>query len=399
MAKLLKASALLAALSAFCAPWAGAQVAVSTVPAPSAAVPGYFGVPLPLDRGPWVLGEVLFFSSGRLVSDYAWRDKVRGSRGALYTRADIFNDVENLLSLGKFEKVNPSLYEIPESPVPPEFQSIAASTSQVRLVFNVTEKAAPISTTTVKRPIPPAAISGVIMTPTAWRGAGKYTTPGMGLDINAMYVIGRLYGKNSFENAPRKTNYIDRVGVWLLTADGKMQIQSESDIRPAVAVGGQGTFLFRDSPQPKVNDPNPTVSVNASQKSTKLLSDAYFVASKKFGPVRASLGFMQGTMGDAVANFSEFLTPDALGFFAGRRGQVLRSRSMPFASLLILPKPEYPLAVEYIRFNGAPLNPFMINLKIGYFVKLNFDIAILKFNGGYDVLGILQFRYNHFPRR
>lgn len=395
-------SGVLAFLSVFGAQ-AQAQIFASTVPAqvaaPSPAVPGYFGVPLSLDRGPWVLGEVLFFSSGRLVSDYAWRDKVRGTRGALYTPGDIFSDVDNLMSLGKFEKVEPSLYEIPESPVPPEFMTIAASSAQVRLVFNVAEKAVPVSTTTAKRPFPPAAISGVILTPTAYRGAGKYTTPGLGLDINALYVIGRLYGKNSFENSPRRTNYIDRVGVWLLTADGKMQVQSETTFRPAVAVGGQGAFLFRDSPQPKVNDPNPTVSVNASQKSTKLLSDAYFVASKKFGPVRTSLGFMQGSMGDAVANFSEFLTPDSLRFFAGHKGQTFRSRSIPFASVLILPKPEYPLAVEFMKFNGAPLNPYMINFKVGYFLKLNFDVALLKFDGGYDLLGVLQFRYNHFPRR
>jgi hypothetical protein len=41
----------------------------------------------------------------------------------------------------------------------------------------------------------------------------------------------------------------------------------------------------------------------------------------------------------------------------------------------------------------------MLNFKIGYFLKMNFDIAYLRFQGGYDVLGLLQFRFNQFPRR
>jgi len=72
---------------------------------------------------------------------------------------------------------------------------------------------------------------------------------------------------------------------------------------------------------------------------------------------------------------------------------------VPFASVLFVPKPAYPLGVEVMKFNGSPLNPWLINFKVGYFIKLNFDIAYLKYQGGYDVLGVLQFRYNHFPQR
>lgn len=374
-------------------------VSTPTASALPSAYQATLGAQLPLERGPWVLGEVLFFSSGRPVNEATWRDRVRGSRGALYTRADIMSDVDSLMALGKFDRVGPAVYEIAGLPVPQDFATIAVSTNEVRLVFNVVEKAAVgVSSATVRRPLPPASLSGVILTPTAYRGAGRYTNPGLGLDINAVYVIGRLYGKNSFANSPRKTNYLDRVGVWLLQADGKMQVQSEGDIRPAFAIGGQGTFMFRDSPQPNVNDPNPTVRVNASQKSTRLLSDAYFVFSKKIGPVRTSAGIMTGNEGDAVAQFSEFLTPDALRFFANHPNQTFVSRAQPFGSIMLLPKPQYPLAVEFIKFNGAPLNPILINFKIGYFLHLNFDVGFLKFQGGYDLLGLLQFRFNQFPR-
>jgi hypothetical protein len=379
------------------APSSTAPAAAPVTAAPAAAL----GTPLALDNGPWVLGEVLFFSGGKLASDYAWRDRVRGKRGTLYYRSDILSDVDNLMALGKFDKVTPALYEIPNTPVPPEFATIAVSTSQVRLVFDVVEKVT-TSTGPPKFVAPPAPVSGMMMTPTAWRGAGRYTTPGLGLDFNGMYIIGRLYGKNDFANSVHHTNYIDRVGVWMLGADGKMQLQSETAIRPAFAVGGQGTFLFRDSGNQVVNTNQaqaPNVTVNASQKTTRLLSDVYFVFSKKLGPVRTSGGVMQGNMGDAVAEFSEFLSPDSLTFLAGQPGGTVRSRTMPFFSLFGLPKPSQPLGVEFIKFNGAALNPWMLNFKIGYFLHATFDLAYLKFQKGYDLLGVLQFRFNQFPRR
>lgn len=365
------------------------------------------GAPLPFDRGPWVLGEVLFFSNGKILSQPGLRERIRGSRGALYSRTEILADSEALLGSGRFERIEPALYEIPQDPVPPDFVGVAVSTHHVRLVYNVTEKptvlAAPAGppprAEKKKKQLPPSPISGVVFTPTAYRGAGKSPQAGLGLDINGMYMIGRLYGTNGFENTPRKTNYIDRIGVWMLSADGKIQMQSESALRPAVAVGGIGTFLFRDSGQPKVGQLDPSVQVNASQKSTRLLSAGYAVVSKKFWKVRTSAGFMRGNQGDMVREFSEFFSPDALNFFAGKPGTLMKSNSIPFASVLMLPKPEYPLAVEFMQFNGAPLHPWMLNFKVGYFLRLNFDVAYLRFDGGSEWLGLIQFRYNHFPPR
>lgn len=388
---------------AFGAASASAQVWPSTSPAVALSTPGvvgYLGTPVSLEsNGPWVLGEVLFFSSGRLVSEYDWRQKVRGQRGMLYTKVDILGDVESLMSLGKFENVEPKLYVIPDAPVPAEYATIAVSSAQVRLVLNVREKVVSESVIKPRAKTPPAAVSGVVLTPTAYRGAGRYSTPGMGLDINAMYFIGRLYGKNSFPLAPRKTNYIDRLGVWLLATDGKMQIQSEGDFRPAMAVGGQATFLIRDSPQPSVQA-GPSLTVKVGEKSNKLMTDGYFVTSKKLGPARTSVGVMQGNIGDIVGSLSEFLTPEALQFYAGyAKGTKLLSHTVPFASIFMLPKPEYPLGFEIMKFNGSPLSPWLINFKLGHFLKMNFDLSFLKYRGGYDILGVLQFRYNQFPNR
>ena len=355
------------------------------------------GAPLSVNGGPWVPSEVLFFSAGRVIADYAWRDRVRARRGQLYTAADLQGDVQELMSLARFDGVSPAIYAVAGSPVPPEYTSISVSTNQVRVVFDVVEK----STGTAPKPklvTPPTAVGGVLLTPTAWRGAGRHTGPGLALDINAAYFIGRIYGKNTLPDSPRKTDYIDRLGLWTLMLDGKMQVQSETSVRPAVAVGGQAMLMFRDSPQPTVN--TPAVSVKVDSKNTKVLTDAYFVASKKFGPVRTSAGVMQGTIGDLAGQMSEYLTPEALKFYARDPGDTeVRSRTVPFASVFYLLKPDYPIGVEIMKFNGAARSPMLFNFKIGRFLKLNFDLAVIKFQGGYDLLGVFQFRYNHFPKK
>lgn len=363
-------------------------IAVATLPA--------LGTPLSVSGGPWVPAEVLFFSAGRVVADYAWRDSVRARRGRLYTAQDLQGDVQDLMTLGRFTTLTPSIYAIPGTGVPSEYSAISVSTNQVRVVFDVMEKI--VEAPKVKIVTPPTAVGGVLLTPTAWRGAGRFENPGMALDINAAYFIGRLYGKNSYPDTPRKTNYIDRIGLWTLTADGKMQIQSESNIRPAIAVGGQAMLLFRDSPQPTVTAPG--VAVKIDTKNTKILTDGYFVVSKKLGPMRTSVGVMNGTIGNLAANLSEFLTPEAMKFYLrDNSGTQVVSRTVPFASVFYLLKPDFPIGIEVMKFNGAARKPMLINMKLGRFLKMNFDLALLKYQGGYDLLGVFQFRYNHFPKR
>jgi hypothetical protein len=373
-----------------------APVAAATTTANSTI---QLGNPLSVTGGPWVLAETLFFSNGKIVSDYAWRDKLRGQRDQLYSANDLQTDLQTLMTLNVFSRVTPAVYAIPSQPIPSQFANIAVSTNEVRVVFDVDMKA---STEPIKPKLvtPPSAVSGLILTPTAYRGAGKNNTPGLGLDINAAYFIGRLYGKNSYAESPTKTNYIDRIGLWTLTADGKMQVQSDGPWRPAVAVGGQATLVFRDSPQPTIN--TPAVSVKVDSKSSRILTNAYVVISKNIYGVRSSVGLMQGNIGDLAGQMSEFLTPEAIRFYRDPSphspvGPIM-SRTVPFASILYLRKPDYPIGVEFMKFNGANGNPILINFKIGRFLKLNFDVAVLKYTGGYDILGLFQFRYNHFPR-
>jgi hypothetical protein len=390
----LAAFAALAPLPAFAQAFNPFAPVVSTAPVVAPAVD--LGRPLSASGGPWVLAETLFFSGGKVVSDYSWRDKLHGQAGQLYTAADLQSDAEALRALPAFNRVTPSVYEIKSDPIPAQYASISVSTNQVRVVFDVELK----SSTAAAKPrlvTPPSAVSGLILTPTAYRGAGRHNTPGLGLDFNAAYFIGRLYGKNNYADSPAKTNYIDRLGLWTMTADGKMQLQSDSGWQPAVAVGGQATFVFRDSPQPTINTPAVSVKVNA--KSTKILTDGYFVMSKNFRGVRTSLGMMQGNIGDLVGSMSEFLTPEALRFYNHEpNGTIVSSRSVPFGSVFYLLKPDYPIGFEVMKFNGSPESPILINMKLGRFLRLNFDLALLKFRGGYDLLGLFQFRFNQFPR-
>ena len=240
-------------------------------------------------------------------------------------------------------------------------------------------------------------VSGNLLTPTAYLGNQKEGI-GLGLDINTSYYIGRLYGKNTYDWTIDKTNYIDRVGVWFLSADGKMQIQKEGRLKPALAVGVDGTYTFRDAPQPSLQT-GPQLTVNVTQKTNRALTAGYVVASKKILPrLHLSVGYLQGNSADKLSMLSEFLTPESLNL-SGHRNQKATSDGMLFGGFVLYLTKNLPLQVEYMKLQGAPASPSLINIKIGRVLHLNFDIAYLKFEGGWDVLGFFNFRWTYFPKR
>ncbi len=242
----------------------------------------------------------------------------------------------------------------------------------------------------------PISLSGIVLMPTAYRGKGKNTL-GTALDINAAYYIGRLYGKNTLDWTLEKTNYIDRVGIWLLTADAKMLVQTESRWRPALATGVQAIYVFRDSPSPTLN-PAAAQSFTVPVDKTDALLGSYVVLSKRAHPkLIASIGYMEGNVTDIFPHLSEFLTKEAL-VFGPYAGQTATSRNLLFAGLIWLPKPTYPLGIEFIIPQGAPASPKLINLHLGQLLKLNFEVSYLTFDGGWDLLGMFHYRYTYFPK-
>jgi hypothetical protein len=276
---------------------------------------------------------------------------------------------------------------------------VAGSTCAISTstAYGIVQSTAAVTTSTAtvkKEPPEPVSLSGVVLTPTAYRSFGLNSI-GMNLDINAAYYIGRLYGKNSYDWSVRKENYIDRIGLWMLMGDGKMVVQSEEGSRPAIAAGAQTTFLVRDAAQPSLNG---TQTANASNGD--LLYDVYMVASKRIfnNHLMTSVGYMDGTENSLLSNLSEYLSNSAL-VLDGRSGQSATSPSAVFASILWLPRPDRPIGLEIIMPQGAPMHPKLINMHFGTLLHLNFELAYLSYDGGWDALGMFQFRYNYFPRR
>lgn len=241
-------------------------------------------------------------------------------------------------------------------------------------------------------------LSGIVLMPTAYRGRGRNAI-GLGLDFNAAYYIGRLYGKNSYDWTVEKKNYLDRVGLWLLSADSKMQVQTEGRWRPAMAAGVQGILKFRDAAQPTLNQPS--VSTKIDSKNTDSYANAYVALTKRLHPkFLLNAGYSDGDMPKVIYGLSEFLSKEAINLSNNRNtSDALRiPTGMLFAGLVWLPRPSSPIGLEVMIPQGAPQSPKLFNLHLGTLLKLNFELSYLTFKGGWDLMGMFQFRYNYLPK-
>jgi hypothetical protein len=268
--------------------------------------------------------------------------------------------------------------------MPPQGPAVARSTS-----------------TAAARPSGPAAtpLSGIVLMPTAYRGSGARNAVGLGLDFNAAYYIGRLYGKNTYSWTVDKKNYLDRIGLWLLSADTKMQVQSEGDWRPAMSAGVQGILKFRDAAQPSLN--SPSVSTKIDSKNTDTYANAYVAVTKKLHrKFLVNAGYSDGDMPKVVYSLSEYLSKEAINLSNGRASNapVTIPTGMLFGGFMWLPKPNSPIAMEIMIPQGSPMSPKLINLHLGTLLKLNFEVSYLTFKGGWDAMGMFQFRYNYLPK-
>jgi len=163
-----------------------------------------------------------------------------------------------------------------------------------------------------------------------------------------------------------------------------------------MAVGAIGMITFRDSSQAKLDSKSMNVSV--SKNNTPQVASAYIVLTEHFGEkLIGSVGYMDGTYANFIPQLSEYLSPEALAL-DGMGSTTATSRSVLFGGLIWMVKPKYPIGIEFIIPQGAPKNPKLINLHLGSLLHMNFEISLLTFQGGYDVLGMFQFRYNFFPK-
>ncbi|MEW6012117.1 MAG: hypothetical protein AB1602_01820 [Elusimicrobiota bacterium] len=237
-------------------------------------------------------------------------------------------------------------------------------------------------------------ISGIVLTPTAYRSNG-INEIGPSLDFNAAYYIGRLYGKNTFDWTRDKKNYLDRIGIWYFETDGKLLIQRETKTIPSFSSGFKGIFTFRDSPQPTLNTPGTSFKVN--NKNTNTYASIYFVLSKHISKKFViNGGYSDGDFSKFIYQTSEFLSEDAIKTTTGKTPYI--SKSALFAGMIYMAKEKMPLGFEIIIPQGSTLSPKLINLQLGSLLKLNFQISYLTYKGGYEYLGTFNFRYSFFPR-
>jgi hypothetical protein len=243
-------------------------------------------------------------------------------------------------------------------------------------------------------------LSGIVLMPTAYRGRGRNAI-GLGLDFNAAYYIGRLYGKNSYDWTMEKKNYLDRVGIWLLSADSKMQVQTEGTWRPAMSAGVQGIFKFRDAPQPPIAGTF-NLTVKASGKKTESYANAYVALTKRLHPkFLVNAGYSDGDMPKVIYSLSEFLSKEAINRSRGNAdttADIQIPTGMLFGGFMWLPKKDSPIGLEFMLPQGAPQSPKLFNLHLGTLLKLNFELSYLTFKGGWDLMGMFQFRYNYLPK-
>jgi len=236
-------------------------------------------------------------------------------------------------------------------------------------------------------------ISGIVLTPTAYRSNGVNEI-GPSLDFNAAYYIGRLYGKNDFSWTVDKKNYLDRVGIWFFEMDGKLLIQRETKNFPAVSSGYKGMFAFRDSPQPSLNQPQATIKV----KNSDTYSTLYIVLSKNIlSNLFINAGYADGDFSKFIYQTSEFLSDTAIKLTTQMNKPYI-SKSTLFAGIFYLYKEKTSLGFEIIIPQGSTLSPKLINFQLGNFLKLNFQISYLKYKYGYEYLGMFNFRYSFYPR-
>jgi len=178
----------------------------------------------------------------------------------------------------------------------------------------------------------------------------------------------------------------------LLVADGKNADTVETDIRPDVAVGAQGGYTIRDAPQPGIN--SSTASRCPSRREPpsgfRTATSSPEEILRRGAQARASCRAIWAIF---VANLSEFMSPEALNSIRTRRTSPSAAKASGFAASGF-PEKRPALGHRNHKFTAPRLNPSEINMT-GLFLKLNFDVSVLKYKGGYDVLGTIQFRYNN----
>lgn len=246
-----------------------------------------------------------------------------------------------------------------------------------------------------------------VLTPTAFqskRVAGEHLVRtkylfakkplfGLNFDFVTSYYIGRLFGKNNPDDRWEKDRYeyITRVGIWLLTVDGKIVFPYLEKKYLSLACGARYTFMYNDKPAPTPGAGEEFV-IKPQEAKSKALPSGYIVLTKIWPRNTFHLGTIFGKEDEIIPQLSEYAYKYyyLAGYWPTRKNIIffgLNTRLIPGINLKI----------EALHPLNHPLEPWLINFDLGKFLPANFQFAYFQYKYGWDILGYFNFRYTFYP--
>ena len=233
----------------------------------------------------------------------------------------------------------------------------------------------------------PGPRTGLILMPTAFRN-DIFDNFGVNADMAFSYYIGSIYGEHDI-NLRKGNDSFTKIGVWLLSADIRLTALNETANIPSVGVGYTYSIMLQDS----IGSSDTTgvgVTIGSNDRdSLKSMMGTYAVVSKElFWDFTFHTGYILGDYASFIPYLTRYADTDRRNFnsyFVGF-GRPLFSKMG--------------VEVEYVVPANINKNPFLpdtylINTHIDRFI--NFDVAYLKYPGGYAWLGYINFRFTIFP--
>jgi|GEM_PF-2166904 len=252
--------------------------------------------------------------------------------------------------------------------------------------------------------------SATVWTPTAFQNkkkAGEHLVKtkylfskkplfGLNIDFILNYYIGRLFG----EDPPSKRQGIPpyfnlkRVGIWLLTVDGKIVLPYLEKKLFSLAFGGRYTYMFDDKGAPSQVGEQ-TFEINPEK--SKGLPSVYTVVTKAWTKNAFHFGIIWGKEDEIIPRLSEYTYKVCY-----LTGNWQTGKSVIFFGMNTHLIPWINLKIEALHPLDNPVDPWLFNIDLGKFLPANFQLAYLRYKYEWDkyewdILGYFNFRYTFYP--
>jgi hypothetical protein len=220
----------------------------------------------------------------------------------------------------------------------------------------------------------------LVLMSTAYRGLGLRDTGFTG-DLQFTYYIGTLYGEQDPELSKAAT-YLDPISLWLLNGDVKYTALVDPESPVAVAVGARGALQLFAGQQSTTGG-----QFTFSSKSTfQTLWGTYLSLSRSFGNWGVHAGYLLGTIGDSIYYLSKYIEPAPTRNLISLGVDLPLFRRMNASLEVLLPLDDHLQSSQH---------PLLINAHVDRL--LNFDVAYLRWDQGWALLGYFNIRFTVFP--